>query len=85
MRSFACPKGSVHKSARRASQQPSGDSFRTSFPQGGVLRHQLVHLVLDLVDAWLKKKELAALLLSRFMLEISTVVGLGYQLAGDQR
>ena len=29
-----------------------------------LLRRQLVHLVLDLVDAWLKYKELAALLLS---------------------
>ena len=65
LRNLAYPKGSVHKSTRRVSEQPNGDNFRTNFPQKGVLRHQLVHLVLDLVDAWLKDKELAALLLSK--------------------
>ena len=43
-----------------ASEQLSGDSFMTSFPQGGVLRHQLAHLELTLA----KEKELAASLLS---------------------
>ena len=49
-----------------ASTQLSGDSFMISFSRGGV---QLVHLVFDLVDAWLKEKELAALLLSTIEIE----------------
>ena len=50
-----------------ASEQLSGDSFRTSFPQGGVLRHQLAHLELTAIALaqGSSPKELAALLLSK--------------------
>ena len=45
----------VPKMSGSVSEQLNGDSFRTSFPQGGVLRHQLAHLEL-IVAAWLKYK-----------------------------
>ena len=46
LRSFASQKATTSKMSSLASEQLSGDSFRTSFPQGGVLRHQLAHLEL---------------------------------------
>ena len=47
-----------------ATEQLSGDSFRTSFPQGGVLE-STAHILCLTVLPWLKTKELAALLLSK--------------------
>ena len=62
LRSFACQKGSLPRlSTGRASEhlslrQLSGDSFRTSSPQGGVLGCSFT-LCLILWALWLKKKE----------------------------
>ena len=39
-------KAATSKMSSLASEQLTGDSFRTSFPQGGVLRHRLAHLEL---------------------------------------
>ena len=46
LRSFASQKAATSKMSSLASEQLSGDSFRTSFLQGGVLRHQLAYLEL---------------------------------------